>query len=295
MKNQNPLVSVCCITYNQEKFIRKTLDGFVIQKTTFPFEVVISDDCSQDKTRAIISDYKTKYPDLFRDVSPEKNMGSMENFFYSQEQAKGKYIAMCEGDDYWIDPLKLQKQVDFLETHPDYAIVFHEVKIWAEETQEFINNNITRPVPETTTQVDMSEGNYMHTPSVMFRVHKEIYPIIHSYGHFLPDDYVCWMLTAEYGKIYRMPDVMAVYRVGSGIWSTSKTIKNDLKYLSTISKLYVSMTDDTVKENLHKQIIEMINSLCYVEENLKAIHSSKAYRLGKLLLKPFRWMKKVKS
>ena len=296
MKKEEPLVSVCCITYNQEKFIRQTLDGFVMQQTTFPFEVVISDDCSKDSTRQIIAEYKAKYPEMFRDVSPEKNMGSMENFFYSQEQAKGKYIAMCEGDDYWIDPLKLQKQVDFLESHPDYVIVFHPVKVWIEEQQRFIKDTFTQEVAQTTTQLDLANINYMHTPSVMFRVHKEIYPIIHSFGHFLPDDYVGWMLTAEYGKIYRMDEEMAVYRAGVGIWSGDKTIKSDLDMLMTLNKLWLTIEHEDVKERLLEQINKtkqgIMNHSARQQKDLETIRASKAYCLGKWLLNPYKSMRK---
>lgn len=119
---ENPVVSICCICYNQEQYIRQALDGFVMQKTNFPFEVVISDDCSKDGTRAIIAEYKEKYPELIRDVSPEKNKGSIPNWLYAQSACVGQYVALCEGDDYWTDLQKLQKQVDFMEAHEDMGL-----------------------------------------------------------------------------------------------------------------------------------------------------------------------------
>ena len=100
----NPFVSICCITYNHEQFIAQALEGFVMQQTNFDFEIVISDDCSTDTTRAIIEKYKEKYPLLFKDVSPSKNLGTMANFKQTLEACAGKYIALCEGDDYWTDP-----------------------------------------------------------------------------------------------------------------------------------------------------------------------------------------------
>lgn len=107
---EKPIVSICCITYNHESYIKEALDGFVMQKTNFPFEIVISDDCSKDGTREIIAEYKAKHPNLIRDVSPKKNMGAIPNFLYVQKEAIGKYVALCEGDDYWTDPYKLQSK-----------------------------------------------------------------------------------------------------------------------------------------------------------------------------------------
>ena len=135
-----PLVSIICTAYNHEPYIRECLDGFMMQETNFKFEILISDDNSTDKTADIIREYKTKYPDIFVPFYHKENLYSQGiNFsdeFYSN--AKGKYIATCEGDDYWIDPLKLQKQVDFLEANEKYVLTCHRVLIHDEE------NNISQ-------------------------------------------------------------------------------------------------------------------------------------------------------
>lgn len=124
-----PLVSVCCITYNHAQFIRKCLDGFLMQKTNFPIEILIHDDCSTDGTTEIIREYEAKYPDLIFPLYEEENQyqqgKAAEIDFYNYRRARGKYIAYCEGDDYWTDPLKLQKQVDFMEANPEYSVCFH--------------------------------------------------------------------------------------------------------------------------------------------------------------------------
>ena len=128
-----PLVSICCLTYNHAPFVRKCLDGFLMQKTTFPIEILIHDDCSTDGTDAIIKEYAEKYPDIIKPLFETENQysngyrGKMDiTFNYSRSQ--GKYIATCEGDDYWIDPLKLQKQVDFMEANLEYSVTFHRCK-----------------------------------------------------------------------------------------------------------------------------------------------------------------------
>ncbi len=117
MEDKEPLVSICCITYNHEDFIRDAIEGFLMQKTSFPIEIIIHDDASTDNTANIIEEYANKYPDLFVTILQSENQWSKgggsiyARFVYPR--ARGKYIALCEGDDYWTDPLKLQKQVDF--------------------------------------------------------------------------------------------------------------------------------------------------------------------------------------
>lgn len=130
---KTPLVSISCLTYNHAPFVRKCLDGFLMQKTTFPFEILIHDDCSTDGTDLIIREYTEKYPDIIKPLYETENKysngyrGKMDiTFNYSR--AQGKYIASCEGDDYWTDPLKLQKQVDFMEANPEYSVTFHRCK-----------------------------------------------------------------------------------------------------------------------------------------------------------------------
>ena len=123
-----PLVSISCITYNHASYIRECLEGFLMQKTNFPFEILIHDDASTDGTADIIREYEVKYPDLIKPILREKNLysqgiRSIDQFNY--ERAQGKYIALCEGDDFWTDPNKLQIQFDFMESHPDYSLCMH--------------------------------------------------------------------------------------------------------------------------------------------------------------------------
>ena len=120
-----PLVSVSTITYNHEKFIVQCLEGILMQRTDFPFEAVVGEDCSTDRTREIVLAYAEKYPDKIRVITSEKNVGAVQNVQRVRRACRGKYLAFCEGDDYWIDPLKLQKQVNLLEAHPDITLCFH--------------------------------------------------------------------------------------------------------------------------------------------------------------------------
>ncbi|MDP9080737.1 MAG: glycosyltransferase [Bacteroidota bacterium] len=120
MDTQTLMVSICCITYNQDKFLAKAIDSYMMQKTDFEFDIVIGNDCSSDGTREILEHYKEKYADKIKVISSDKKMGTISNLISCNGLCKGKYIAFCKGDDIWADPNKLQKQVDLLETNPKY-------------------------------------------------------------------------------------------------------------------------------------------------------------------------------
>lgn len=134
----DPLVSIRCLVYNHEPFLRQCLDGFVMQQTTFPFEAIIHDDASTDGSAAIIHEYAEKYPDIIKPIYETENQyskqdGSLARIMDAAMHPNSKYIALCEGDDYWTDANKLQLQVEFLETHPDFSVTVHEYTEWDEE------------------------------------------------------------------------------------------------------------------------------------------------------------------
>ncbi|MBY0535098.1 MAG: glycosyltransferase [Chitinophagaceae bacterium] len=132
-----PLVSVCVITYNHEPFIRNCLDGILQQKVNFPIEIIIGEDCSKDGTRSIIEEYVDKYPDLFVPIFHNKNVGGARNGYeHCFNKIRGKYVAVCEGDDFWTNADKLQKQVDFLEAHPEFSFCFHRIDAVNEKNEK---------------------------------------------------------------------------------------------------------------------------------------------------------------
>ena len=135
--NNKPLVSVCMITYNHEAYIAEAIEGVLMQKTTFPVELIISDDCSRDNTREVVEKYALQYPNLIIADLPAQNRGMMANVQHNLSLARGKYIAFCEGDDYWVDPLKLQKQANFMEENPDYGLVYGKATHYIQERGVF--------------------------------------------------------------------------------------------------------------------------------------------------------------
>lgn len=137
---QTPLLSIITITYNHESFIAKTIEGVLMQRVNFSIEFIIAEDCSTDNTLGIIVEYQKKYPDLIKVITSESNVGAVLNERRAMLAAKGKYIAFCEGDDYWTDPFKLQKQVDFLEQNPDYSVTFHRCEHIDAENNEIMQD-----------------------------------------------------------------------------------------------------------------------------------------------------------
>lgn len=136
----DPLVSIRCLVYNHKPYLRQCLDGFVMQQTTFPFEAIVHDDASTDGSAAIIREYAEKYPDIIKPIYETENQyrkGTTGRIMDAAMHPNSKYIALCEGDDYWTDPHKLQIQVDFLESHPDYSLTVHEYTEWDEEKKSF--------------------------------------------------------------------------------------------------------------------------------------------------------------
>ncbi|RHL08516.1 MULTISPECIES: glycosyltransferase [Bacteroides] len=234
--NSQPLVSVVCTAYNHQDYIRDALDGFIMQKTSFPFEIIVHDDASSDATPDIVKEYEAKYPSLFRNIYRKENWYSQgkniwEYIFASV--ARGKYIAICEGDDYWIDPLKLEKQVSFLEQHAEYSICYHRVKLVTGEKIEL--SRIPRKY--SMTQCDIARTNYINTPSVVFR-NQSSKLRLELLSQCITADYVLWLLLSEYGKIAFLPDVMACYRINSGgIWGTKSAIYQYSNWINTLKKL----------------------------------------------------------
>lgn len=166
----NPLVSVCCLTYNQEKLIRSAMSGFVMQRTNFPYEIIILDDASTDSTPDILKEYREKY-DHVRIVTLPENVIIKYGYYpsvFNYADVNGKYIACCDGDDYWTDPMKLQRQADFLEANPDYSMCYHDfIYHWVDRDRwQKVDGYRDYTADEL---VAYSMDGPIHTNTVMFR------------------------------------------------------------------------------------------------------------------------------
>ena len=157
-RSTTPLVSVLCLAYNHESYIEQCINGFVMQQCSFPFEVIIHDDASIDKSADIIQKYCSRYPELFVTILQHENQFSKHVPITTNHMfpiARGKYIAFCEADDYWVDPLKLQKQVNFMESHPDYSVCVHGCRLYDEQQQSFVDNQYYMNTPDTIGILDL--------------------------------------------------------------------------------------------------------------------------------------------
>jgi len=282
-----PLVSICCLTYNHASFIRQCLDGFIMQKTNFSIEVIIHDDASTDGTADIIREYEQKHPNLFKPIYQKENQYSkgvdITPPIFSKLQ--GKYIAWCEGDDYWTDPYKLQKQVDFLEANEDFSICFHEVKIL--KGNELVDDYITRKVQDVTDIYELAKGNFMHTPSVVYRKNEQVFKDFAELGKLPVGDYPLHMLNTQYGKIKKLPDVMAVYRVGVGIWSSASGESNYLNWIKVLDKLLNHFSkDENIVYILKQQYAQSAYVLYNIYKNENNIEDERYYFTQACLYSP---------
>ncbi|MTJ15651.1 MULTISPECIES: glycosyltransferase [unclassified Dolichospermum] len=211
-----PLLSVCSTTYNHVNFIKQAIDGFLVQKVDFAWEIIIADDFSTDGTREILLEYKNKYPDLIKLILQEKNVGAAQNCIDLITTPKSKYIALCDGDDYWTDPLKLQKQVDFLEANPDFAICFHNAAVINEYYPEKNRLNSDDLTPEVSTLDNLLKGiNYIATASVVIKTN--LIQNLPDWFASLPfGDYGLYLIAAQHGKIRYLNEIMSVYRIHQG-------------------------------------------------------------------------------
>lgn len=219
---REPLVSICCLTYNHEPYIRQCLEGFLMQKVNFRFEVLIHDDASTDKTPQIIREYEEKYPKTIKPIYQNENQyskGVRVTWVYQFPRAKGKYIALCEGDDYWIDPDKLQKQVDFLELNPNYGMVCTDYNKYFQRNNKFKRHCFRYSKYKEIVKfedyiLDMSS---IGTSTVMFRkevtsnYRNEIYDSVKK--KFIVGDTPLWLYISANSKIAVLSYITSVYRI----------------------------------------------------------------------------------
>ena len=259
--NEYPEVSIACAAYNHETFIRGTLDSFLMQKTDFPFEVIVHDDASTDGTTDIIREYHNKYPDIIKPLFQSENQysqGKNISVEFIYPHLRGKYTAICEGDDYWTDPLKLQKQYDYLQNHPEIDICTHRAMMTHDEEQVgFIGPEYEEcviPVEE----VIVGGGGFVATNSIMIRTENLTY--ISPFREILSYDYTIQIQGALRGGMGYLSDCMSVYRyLAPGSWST--TFRRDNKryfaHKRRVDKMFGELdryTDGRYSDVIQKEI-----------------------------------------
>ncbi len=282
-----PMVTVRTSTYQHAPYIKQCIEGVLMQKTTFPFEFIIGEDFSTDGTRETVFEYAKKYPDIIRVFTADYNVGAKANGQRCIRASRGKYMAICEGDDYWTDPQKLQKQVDFLEGNEAYSGCAHQAKVVYNSGKEA--HLFRKNVPLDITVNDMLKGRLFHTASILFNQ-----KILESYKNppqILSGDRLLNFLIAFGGKIRFFDDCMCVYRKHDNGMSSTVTVeqmKLDLNmvpflqridpsfpkyhYLSFIHSTIAGYSHDaTIFQKNYYMILSCLYSFCYFPKNIRML------------------------
>ena len=242
-------VSVLCATFNHEDYLRQTLDSFVAQKTDFPFEVLVNDDASTDHTAEILREYADRYPDIIRPFYQDENLYSRRMNVYDLvffPAARGKYIALCEGDDYWNDPEKLQRQADWLDIHPEYSACVHNSigKFSDQPDRVLFAQDGDRDIPFE--QVINGMSHAYHTSSILARREFILNPpdyrnVAYEKGYFT--DYAIGVRLCLEGKVRFLDRCMSVYRIGSNPSAWSKGVGQEYSKLTRFVSGEIAMLE----------------------------------------------------
>ena len=293
------VVSVVMITYNQEEYIKEAIEGVLLQEFNGNIELIIADDNSPDCTPENVKqciEKNTKKNIIIKYTRHSKNKGMMGNFQWALKECEGKYIAMCEGDDYWTDPLKLQKQVDFLEENEDYVLCYHRVGVERDGVSMEDENDVSEiRFGKILNKEDigimdlLSLGNFIHTCSVMFRNTIQSFP--YEFFKSPVGDYLLYiLLTKDGGKVGKINEAMGVYRRGVGVYSSLGAVvmaKHRLNYLICVMGM---LDKESHRKIIFDKIIEALDDFWNMHERI--IENNKNDNISlrellKLLVKKF--------
>lgn len=284
------MVSVLMITYNHENFIREAIESILMQKTDFAIELIIGEDCSTDNTREIVVEYANKYPKIVKVQLPKKNRGMHNNFTAISVAAIGKYIALCEGDDYWTDPYKLQKQVDFLEVNPDYGLVYTNYQKLNENSGVIYNINCDSQIVNGEIYDKYLVSSFIGTCTVMAK-RKLVIEFLDKYhnemSRWAMGDRPLWLFISSLSKCGFISEYTSVYRRNENSVSSFKDIHEKVNFLAKSYEVrqyfidHVRSVSEVVKnqvnDSYHRQLLE------YYSEAKFEIEAKKHYSL---ILKP---------
>ena len=259
------LVTIRCAAFNHEKYIRQTLDGIVSQQTSFRFEAIVHDDASTDNTAGIIREYAEKYPDVihpFFETENQYSKGGAEIERIFRENTHGKYMIICEGDDFWTDSLKLQKQVDFLEAHPDYNLYCHD---WAVLTETGLQDSPVHDKYRTSFSFTFASLPWIwitKTVTTMFRLSAIDFAVLSRY-QYARDVHLVYYALKE-GKGYYSPEVMATYRVhDGGVWSKVDLNERNRITYALYKELYAYEPNKAVRKRYMNATLAYFNGLAF--------------------------------
>lgn len=276
-------VSVATTTYNHEAFVQEAIDSVLMQEVDFDYEHVIGEDCSTDRTREIVNGYQRQHPDVMRVLLHRQNIGGRRNMVQVLEACQGEYIALLEGDDYWTSPKKLQKQVDFLEAHPECAICFHSVSTAYEAEAPKPKREEERSYKSFYTLEDLLEGNFIPTCSVMCR--RGLFGDFPQWFYTTPTgDWPYHVLNAHYGTIGYIGEIMAVHRIHAGsVWSPRGIVERRRGILRTTEIFRQNLDpkyDRILEDSIARWHLKLLNAL-----RLEGNYQELGHEVGSLLFR----------
>jgi glycosyltransferase involved in cell wall biosynthesis len=241
-KSGIPLVDIVLIAYNHERYVGQAIESVLAQQTDFAYRLIIGDDCSTDNTQAIIKSYAEQYPNLIKTMLDSEHRGFRHKDrvgIKALDVCNAKYVAFLDGDDYWTDPSKLQKQVAFLETHPDFSICYHNARMFYEDGSRETTNWLQPDHKEVSTLEDLLFVNFIPTCSVVFRR-----GLLGEWPDWLftlgMADWPIHIMNAQHGKIEYLNEVMATYRVhDKGTWSSRTQVEQWLDVIRMLDHINV--------------------------------------------------------
>lgn len=260
--DQEMMVSIICSTFNHEPFIADAIESFVMQKTNFPFEIVINDDASEDSTAMIIREYALKYPNLIKPILQIENQHQkgIKGLYNCRQIATGKYIAICEGDDFWTEPNKLQKQVDYMESHPECALCVHAAYNILPDKRR-----LRRSIRASKNDSQFSTEEVIQGGGGLFATNSILYPAKldrnrPTYFNDAPvGDYPLAILLSTLGTVYYMDQFMSAYRVNvPGSW-TRRHLSSPSKAIEHLEQI-AALLDEINKVTLLKYNQAIVNT-----------------------------------
>lgn len=299
MKGDRPLVSVWIVTYNQQEFISQCIEGALMQVVDFPIEIIIGEDCSTDRTREICLSYQEKFPDIIKVIENEVNLGLSKNWINTLKACKGRYIALCEGDDYWTEPMKLQKQLNFLEENVDISLVKTKAKVFDQALGKF-----TGVLPKELPVSKFNMASWLEKPVVfasctfMFKnnLDQEFYERFCTNTTIFGDGRLVINLLKGGNSFYVLDDVTSVYRVNHGNNLTSNKsneyfIESWLNYLKNERNQFSKSERRTINQHIAMQFERAAGEKMKKKEYLGVVQ----YVLESFFYHPIKSTKQVKD
>lgn len=275
MSDRDPMVSICMLAYNLEPFVGKAIEGVLQQDVNFPIELVIGEDCSRDGTRVVCENYAALHPDRIRLLPSGVNLGMPGNAARTLAECRGKYIAICDGDDIWTDPTKLRQQIEFLEKNPDYGIVYTDVTTISETDTPIVDPDhmrLRKDYADGMVFFNLMGGNFLNNSTTVFRRRfLAEYPIDPERGYY-NYDHLLWLRISAQANVHFINTPTTAYRRHSGAASTTAAPpplnrRKAQYYLYDILTNFDTYYHNPLKPAERMLIFKKILSVLYRKEN----------------------------